>query len=251
MSVSALTNPAGGLRYHWRAFRHAGRLWQPYRWALGEWLLGWEPPERTLIVVGPSGGYAVQPFLFERFERLICLEPDPLARYVFRRRLARAPLERHPRLEFITDDRLVHHPERLVELAEGLPDAAILFTNVIGQLRVLLPATSADDPGLARIRSAIATVIAGRSWASFHDRVSGRLRPEFNQPLTADGRLSDEEVLSVLYGQDADTPGGFEGLELLDHLTAGFFPEELPYGYFVWELEASWYHVIEGVRACR
>jgi hypothetical protein len=245
-----LLNPAGGLRYHLRALRYGARLWQPYRWALGEWLLGWEPPEKQLVLVGPSGGYSVQPFLFERFEHVLCLEPDPVARFVFRRRLEKAPLDRTPALEFITDDRLVRHPERLVELVEQLGDTALLFTNIIGQLRVLLEVSDPEAPEFVRVREAIGRAITGRSWASFHDRVSGALTPQFDQPLVADGRLSDAEVLEVLYGGD-DSPAGSNGVELLDHFTAEFFPESLPHSYFIWELDPGWFHVIEGVRSVR
>jgi len=249
MTVNAWMNPAGGLRYHWRAFRHGNRLWQPYRWALGEWLLGWTPPEKNLVIVGPSGGYAVQPFLFERFERVICLEPDPVARFLFRRKLARAPLERRPGLEFISDDRLVSHPERLPELLDDVGDAAILFSNVLGQLRVLLEVSSADVPAFARVKKEVQRAMSGRSWASFHDRVSGRLEPSFEQPLLVNGRLSDAEVISVLYSGDGTSFA--DETELLDHLTEGLFPEALEHAYFVWELAPGWFHVIEGVRAIR
>lgn len=249
MTSGALTNPAGGLRYHWRAFRHGSELWQPFRWALGEWLLAWEPPETTLVLVGPSGGYTVQPFLFERFERVVCLEPDPLAKLVFRRRLAAAPLERRPLLDFISDDRLVSHPERLPELLESLGDTAVLFSNVLGQLRVLLDVSSSEAPGLLRIKEEVRRAITGRSWASFHDRVSGRVRPEFNQPLIAEGRLTDPEVISILYSGDGVTVESDPNL--LDHLTEGLFPEDLSYAYFTWELAPGWFHLIEGVRAVR
>ncbi len=109
---SILMNPAGGIRYHWRALRFGNRQWQSFRWEIGEWLLGWQPKEPTLLLVGPSAGYCLQPFFFERFERVICLEPDPVARYLFKRKLMRAPLEPRPQLEFIAEDCLVRSPER-------------------------------------------------------------------------------------------------------------------------------------------
>lgn len=243
---SALWNPAGGLRYHLRAYRYSETLWQPFRWALGEWLLGWEPPEKTLVMVGPSGGYTTQPFLFERFERLICLEPDPVARFVFKRRLARAPLESRPTLEFITDDRLVHHPDKLVALLETLGDAAVLFSNILGQVRVLLGASSEEEPAFVRVREEVRRALANRSYASYHDRVSGHPRPEgSDKPMIADDQLSNAELVESLY--PADTRVG-EDAELLDHFTQGFFPRDLEHAYFVWELEPGWFHLIEGVR---
>ena len=138
MNPRGLLNPAGGLRYHLRAFRFRSREWQPFRWDIGEWLLGWQPKETSLLLVGPSAGYCLQPFLFERFERVICLEPDPVARYLFKRALTRAPLQPKPKLEFIAEDHLVRFPERLPELVERLSDVCLLFSNVLGQLRVLL-----------------------------------------------------------------------------------------------------------------
>ena len=246
MSGAAFLNPAGGLRYHLRALRYSRSLWQPFRWALGEWLLGWQPPETTLVLVGPSGGYNLQPFLFERFQRVVCLEPDPVARALFARRLAKAPLDARPKLEFVSDDHLLRHPERLSELLDGLGSACVLFSNVLGQLRALLEVSSSDDPELVRVRDGVQKAIAGRSWASFHDRVSGFARPTFDGVVTTDARLSDEEVVAAAY-EDSVSATQLANTELLDHLTEGFFPAEFPHAYFVWELGPGLFHLIEGV----
>jgi hypothetical protein len=237
-----MLNPAGGLRYHWRARRYSKTLWEPFRWALGEWLLGWRPSEKVLVLVGPSGGYNLQPFVFERFERVVALEPDPIARWVFARRLAKAPLERRPKLEFIAEDQLLHEPERLPALLERLGPAALLFSNVIGQIQVLLD-IEAPNAELARVKAAVHKAIAGRSWASFHDRVSGSIVPSLDEPVVAAQRWSDDEVLSEAYY--GSTPS--EDPELHDHLTEGFFPAEAPHTYFRWQLDPGSYHLIEAV----
>lgn len=250
MSGPGFLNPAGGLRYHLRALRHSRVLWQPFRWALGEWLLGWTPMETTLVLVGPSGGYNLQPFLFERFERVVCLEPDPLARAIFARRLARAPLDARPKLEFVAEDQLLAAPERLQKLLEGLGPCALLFSNVLGQLRALLQVSSVEAPELVRVREAVQQALIGRSWASFHDRVSGFVRPSFEGLRTADTRLSDEELVAAAYdGPTSDASAGES--ELLDHLTEGFFPPNLPHAYFAWELAPGLFHLIEGVCSTR
>ena len=248
MFPKAILNPAGGLRYHLRALRFGQRHWQPFRWGIGEWLLGWQAQESTLILVGPSAGYCLQPFLFEKFERLVCLEPDPIARLLFKRRLNLAPLERRPKLEFIADDCLVHYPERLPKLVETQPDACLLFSNVIGQLRGLLNVQDAQAPELCRIRPAVAEAIAGRSWASFHDRVSGYVHPTFVEPLLSNSRLTDEEVIDLLYDTTRVSKRSRD-TKLIDHLTEGFFPPELPHAYFNWEIEPGRFHVIEAVAA--
>lgn len=234
-------NLAGGVRYHLRARRHARRLWEPFRWSLGEWLLGWQPPEATLVLVGPSAGYNLQPFLFERFERVLVLEPDPLARWLFRRRLARAPLEPRPRLEFVSEDHLVQHPERLLPLLERAGHPALLFSNVIGQLPALLD-VDGPDARFGAVREAVRAAVVGRSFASFHDRLSGPLAPSLEGLVRSPRRWSDAEVLERAYAAPA---GAAPVVELTDHQTEGFFPADQPHAYLRWELEPGVHHLIE------
>jgi hypothetical protein len=240
-------NAAGGIRYHLRARRYSKRLWQPFRGSLGEWLLRWAPPEPNLLLVGPSAGYNLQPSLFERFEHVSVLEPDPIARLLFRRRLQQAKLSRHPRLELITSDHLVHHPERLVPLLHRLGQPALLFCNVLGQLVTLLAHDELDgdrpDPELDAIKSTVRSAIQGRSFCSFHDRVSGALAPSFAGVLPSARRWSDAEVIRHAY--DVRSLGG--PVELHDHSTEGLFPATLPHSYFHWELSPGQHHLIEGV----
>ena len=162
----AWLNEAGGLRYHLRGFRYAENLWQPFRFALAEWLYAWQPPEKRLVIVGPSGGWCTQPFFFERFTEVIGLEPDPVAHFLFRRRLAHAPLEARPRVRFVKEDQLLSEPERLVSFLEREGDVAVLFSNIVGQLAVLTGADSPDAPRFAALRAAVRRATAGRSWAS-------------------------------------------------------------------------------------
>jgi hypothetical protein len=253
-------NPAGGLRYHLRGFRYAETLWQPFRWHLGEWLYGWEPPEKKLIVVGSSGGWCVQPFFFERFAEVTCLEPDPIAHRIFRRRLDKAPLDSRPRLRFEAEDHLLADPSKLLRLLEAEPQSAVLFTNIVGQLRVLLGAENGDEPGFVRVREAVQSVIPSRSFASFHDRVSGAIEPAIDGAVHADSRLGDAELIEHFYpvyegvgGPRPVTPGIDRAgqRELLDHLTDGFFPASRPHSYFSWQLLPGTFHLIEATRGVR
>jgi len=243
MPSDALWNPAGGLRYHMRAMRYAARLWEPFRWPLGEWLLGWQTREPTLLLVGPSAGYNLQPFLLERFQRVVVLEPDPLARWLLRRRLGRVPLDPRPALEWIAEDQLVFHPERFASLLERLGPSAILFCNVIGQLRHLLGVEDGEAPSLAAVRAAVRAATVGRSWASFHDRVSGALAPSLEEPIASEQRWSDQELVDHAYYGGSDAIGG----ELFDHATQGFFPAQLPHLYLRWQLIPGSFHLIEAV----
>jgi hypothetical protein len=177
----------------------------------------------------------------------VVLEPDPIARWLFRRRLARAPLDRQPRLEFISSDHLVRYPERLVPLLERLGRAALLFSNVLGQIVPLLDGDAPDEQ-LARVKSAVRGAQRDRSFASFHDRVSGPFPPNVEGAVTSPRRWSDADVLKQAYdaSEDAATV-----VELDDHYTDGFFPEELPHSYFRWEFEPGQYHLIEAVATVR
>ena len=248
----AWLNDAGGLRYHLRGFRYAESLWQPFRFALAEWLYAWQPPEPRLVIVGPSAGWCTQPFFFERFTEVVGLEPDPIAHLLFRRRLARAPLETRPRVRFLTEDHLLADPERLVTLVEREGDVALLFSNVLGQLRVLTGADSPESPRLAAIRAVVKRATAGRSWASFHDRVSGVAAPEVDPVAHASARLDDAAIVRRFYPSllDTDAPRAAPR-ELLDHLTGGFFPEARPHAYFSWPLMPGVFHLIEATSAVR
>lgn len=251
---AAWLNPAGGLRYHARGFRYAKTLWYDFRFALAEWLYTWQPPEKRLVLVGPSAGYCFQPFFFERFEEILCLEPDPVARRLFAFRLGRAPLETRPRLRFEARDLLLGDPSAFAERLTAEGDVCVLFSNVIGQFRVLLGAASADDPRLARLRDAILPALGTRSFASFHDRVSGSLEPVIGGAVELDGRLDDHEIATHFYpgNDDSDAMIRADGsAPLLDHLTAGFFPPERPHAYFSWELMPGTYHLIEATARTR
>ena len=252
----AWLNPAGGLRYHLRGFWHSKRLWWPFRFALAEWLYAWQPPEKRLVIVGPSAGYCMEPLTLERFDEVVCLEPDPVARFLFTRRLARAPLEKQPKVEFVTEDLILADPTRFERFMQEQGPAAVLFSNFLGQLRVLLSATGPDER-LEETKRAIVAALEGHSWASFHDRVSGTLEPGSREPFLAERRLTDEELLEVFYGHHRVEPSEADRnlisatgeLPLLDHLTSGLFPTEREHRYFVWELMPGQYHLIEAVSA--
>ena len=247
-------NPAGGLRYHVRGFRYEKTLWYAFRFALAEWLYEWKPPERRLVLVGPSAGYCFQAFFFERFEEVLCLEPDPVARRLFAFRLGRAPLESRPALRFESQDLLLDDPERFRKRLESEGDVCVLFSNIVGQFRVLLEAETAEHERFARLRSSLLSALGDRSYASFHDRVSGGLEPIMDGAVVFDRRLNDHEVVEQFYPghDDAGSMIRADGsAPLLDHLTAGFFPADRPHAYFSWQLLPGIHHLIEGTSRVR
>jgi hypothetical protein len=179
-----------------------------------------------------------------RFTEISALEPDPVAGLLLRRRLrglaVRARVDATDRL--IAP--LVQGTRGLPELIREDPSACVIFCNVLGQTRFLV-SDAAFSQFKAAFRERVLPALDGRAWLSFHDRVSGPLRPNFAAPLASPARLSDEAVLRELYRTDQAGPSA----ELLDHESDGFFPEQLAHSYFSWQIDRQRYHLIEAVRS--
>jgi hypothetical protein len=234
-------NRAGGFFYHLRA-RAAGARWQPFRDALGEWLRGaFVNAPTSLVLVGPSAAYCLEDAFLSRFQSITVFEPDPVARFLLGRRVRRLGVRR---LELVHADHLV---EPLSSGGRGLdavlderPDDAVLFSNVLGQVRFLLPEERLDKWQRGWTER-IVPRLRGRTWASFHDRVSASVAPELTMPYRAPARVSDPDLGPLFY---ANASGR---VELLDHLTAGLFPRDLPYAYLHWALGPGAHHLVEAV----
>lgn len=237
----ALFTPTGGLVYHLRARRHRERLWLPFRRAVQGWLEQVLPAGDELILVGPSAGHCLPLAHLSRFQRALVLEPDAIARFLLARRL------RVGHLAFETDDLLVRPLLRggpgLGELLAERPAASVLFCNLLGQLQFGL-----SDEEQAALRAAfqgrIVPQLAGRRWASFHDRWS--LDRDASEPALPQGTHfrrapDDDELGAALFGAAGPQ------VTVMDHGTAGLFPTSAPYCYFCWQLTPAALHVVEAV----
>src|SRR3954467_11195913 len=148
MSLSWL-NPAGGLRYHARAWTSRGR-WERFRTELESWLEGFEPRSSRAILVGPSAGYTFPDAFLRRFSSITVLEPDPIARFLLARRLHRLGIS-----DFVLEPRdqllspLLNGGRGLIESLDADPECALVFGNVLGQTSFLL-----DDADFNRFKSA-------------------------------------------------------------------------------------------------
>ena len=215
-----LLDPSGGLVYHLRALRHRHGRWAPFHRVLAGWLAGWQPGRRELVIVGPSAGYGLPTGFLARFGRVTALEPDPLARWL---------LARRPDAGRLGFDRLdcLAGTDGLARLAAAHPQAAILFSNVLGQL----PAPGGDW------RPLLARHLAGHAWASYHDVISTAARPKpGGEPaiITSDQDL--ETTLARFW------PGGT--IELNDHETFRLAGDR-PHHYAVWQIARRRWHLVE------
>lgn len=237
----ALFSPTGGLVYHLRARRHRERRWLPFRRAVADWLAGVLPPGDELILVGPSAGHCLPLEHLAQFERVMLLEPDGLARFLLRRRLRVADVTH--RAEDLLVAPLVRGAPGLDELLQARPRAAILFCNVLGQLQFGV-SEAEHTAWRAAFQRRILPELVGRPWASFHDRWSldrAVTEPPLPVEVTFERAPSDDELGRALFGA-AGPP-----VQVLDHGTAGLFPEAGPHRYFTWPLTLEALHVVEAV----
>lgn len=236
----SLFTPSGGLVYHLRSLRFRDDLWAPYRAALAAWLEPTLPAGEELVLVGPSAGHCLPLPHLARFGRLLVLEPDPVARWWLQRRLP------HARIELEHRDLLLEPFLRggsgLDTLLEQRPRASVLFCNLLGQLHWDLP-DQQEQRFRAELERRLLPQLAGRRWASFHDRWSieqERVDPLL-PPLDFERRPSDAELGLALFGAEGAP------VTALDHGTSQLFPETLPRRYFAWPLTPRALHVVEGV----
>jgi hypothetical protein len=144
---------------------------------VARWLDAWHPDSHHLVLIGPSGGYALNARFLDRFQRITVLEPDALARHLLRKRFADFKFE-------FAESHWLAQPDGGHLLAQRYPDAAFLFCNLLGQKLVGQGARHDRQAWLA----ALQTALQQREWASWHDLASTSRRPDrFGQFVIASG----------------------------------------------------------------
>lgn len=214
-------NPAGGLTYHWRAMR-GQHLWRDYRGQIGQFLRDWNPPQTKLLLVGPSAGYSLPRTWLGSFPSLVGLEVDPLAKRLF---ASRHHVHPHWLATPWTPD--------LAGIEAALrqyEDAAVLFCNFLGQLPALYP-----DLNLEATHKRLRELLRGRSWASYHDRLSGQAVLPF---VSAHYSIAPP---NAELASDFELTGTW-----MDHETHTF-SAGLPVEVFPWQLTQETCHLIEAV----
>lgn len=217
-----LLHPSGGLVWHWRAWRQR-RRWDEFRATLARWLADWQPCRPHLLLVGPSAGHTLPMALLARFASITALEPDPLARWLLRRRAGGVRIRFETALD-LADARA------FARLAHRYPGHAMLFCNVLGQLA---PAT---EDAAARWCGALRDALAGHAWASWHDLVSTATPPRRTAPVLVAGPEPPETTLARFWN------GGT--LPLVDHGTESLAPD-LSRGHVIWPITAGYWHLVE------
>ena len=216
----------GGLFWHLRALIARQGRWAPFRALLEEWLGGWRPPNRTLLLVGPSAGWCLPDSFLTRFDHLLAVDIDPAAPLLFRRlhgqalRSAGASLS-WSRTDFFADP---------AGVLAAHPDAAVLFCNVAGQRCVQVSDPAAVEAEMAALQA----LLQGRDWASFHDLLSAKTNVA--APAQSLSRQMGAHELLASCGL---------GGEWFDHLTGGLLPPDAARRILPWRFKRGRVHLIE------
>lgn len=239
----AAWNVAGGVRYHLQALRWRRTLWAPYTAHVRDLLIQWAPPNRRLVVVGPSAGWHLPAPWLAGFAAVVAVEPDPVARWLLRRRFPAV------RWQFDTTDYFTPYvsgswADNTVRLMDNWPDAALLFANFFGQLVALYPDAIAREAGDNLVatsayrswQAAVVQSLAGRSWLSLHDRLSSETAPALNRWDSA-GPADSLDLAARFWPA---------GATVIDHLSDGWGAVQ-PRAYRVWQRKPAMFHVIEAV----
>lgn len=221
----AWLHSSGGLVYHLRAWRHGENLWRPFHIQVRAWLASWKPESEHLVLVGPSGGYALDSAFLGRFSRITAMEPDPLARFILSRRFPHIPFRWDP-------DGGVAQVDGFCRLADRHPHAAFLFCNLLGQRLV----GQGDTFDRQAWFSGFEAGLAGRDWASWHDLASTQRPPDRRDALHVENGQPLDQVLGHFWRVGE--------LSIHDHESGGLAPM-LPRSHALWELAPGRYHLVE------
>jgi hypothetical protein len=221
---------SGGAIYHWRAFKHgkmnSHALWAQHRERVEHFLSLWNPQGKNLVLIGPSGGYSLPPAFLDRFENVIGVEPDAMARFIFEKRFSKNVNWIKEGVDFANLDPL----QKLIPA-----DSVILFCNLLGQL------TFRRAGG---IKKNLAAFLKSYTWASYHDALSGE-GLEFDTELSERGKEATlAKMKSWIYPK---VSGGT--LEVNAHQAPDLFSltPDAKFYYWQWRITPKRTHLIEGV----
>jgi len=232
MSLRKIFNPAGGIIYHLRAFRYGLFFWRPYIKALEPLLLKWTPGTDQIVIIGSSSGYSLTGKFLRRFKSVIINEPDPLARLIFRLRF--------PFVNVKSDNTdFIIPPDGVSCLAHKYPEAAILFSNILGQrLSICKRSTKTNRCDWL---ATLPHTLDKHNWFSYHDRISTRTALITSKPLESARELSPDELMDHFCGTDYSTT-------YIDHETDALKQPDINRTYLPWVLKPSKIHIIEVIK---
>jgi hypothetical protein len=229
-----LFSESGGITYHMRALRHKDTLWLSYRTEVADFLNNWQTKSSTLLLIGPSAGYSLPTEFLRRFDEIFAVDPDRLAPYFFKKNHRK--LNVHWRQQdYFKDKKKQFNLEGLQDLLSEYKDSAVLFCNMWGQFPLIYP----DFRIIAESKD-LSQLLAGREWASYHDKLSAPMVPTGDiKELDGSKEPASNEKLAGYYAKYPMGP-------LSEHATERLF-QAGEFNYFWWQVRPGFFHIIEAV----
>ena len=215
---------SGGIPYHLKAMLYRKSRWGVHERETAAFLERWNPPEKELLLIGPSGGYSLPRAWLGHFDRVLAYEPDLLARKIFERRHGVKPLWLGRYFPF------------------GKPGAfqpfgasAVLFSNLLGQIEIR---------NVRKFGNWLSEELKERNWASFHDALSG-----YGIDFDTEDAGRERTLLPVLKKWVHVRNPGVGRIEVLAHDAPDLFANfmDLQYSYWQWTLTPEHTFLTEGV----
>lgn len=205
-NISMIT---GGFFYHYLAFKYRRTLWRPFIRKVGGWLNGWEQKSLDLILVGPSAGYSLPPEFIYRYDRVIVIEKDPLAKWLFKKRFNQTnPI-------VVSEDLAATLPQML----NDYPDADLVFCNVLGQVFIDWKQQGWSEKKFNQWKSQLKELLKSRYWCSYHDLYSLRGKIDFIRDSEKFSKPVDVDDLIKSFA----TKFKMKSVDVVDHLTHDLF----------------------------
>jgi hypothetical protein len=206
-----ILSASGGLVYHARAaFTRFESLirdssedrWAPTRRCVSMHVANWleELTPETLIIFGPSAGYLLEPDFFSNLKRpngisplkIVAVDPDPLAAFLFRRRFSASSVDWHGREDLLpfSSPSASGFGDFLRAASRTQNKTAVLFLGLLGQVAFH---TESATRSTFEARRLLMHELANFNWASLHDLESttlerglGTLPPEIGPDVLAE-----------------------------------------------------------------
>ncbi len=215
---------SGGLPYHLKALLYRKSLWRVHEQATRSFLERWNPSEKELILIGPSGGYSIPVGWLAHFDRISAYEPDLLARKIFERRHGMKP-----------DWRGRFFPFGKPGALKAFSGSAVLFSNLLGQIEIR---------NVRKLGAWLEEELQGLTWASFHDALSG-----YGIDFDTEDAGRERALLPVMKRWIHVRNPGVGRIEVLSHEAPDLFAsfKNLQYSYWQWTLTPGHTFLTEGV----
>ena len=230
--------------WHWRAWRARAR-WAGTRQRIEQWLLSLDPGHvsssvsdawpQGLILLGGSAGWMMSDAFLKRFRRVLLVDLDPLAAWLFRLNHRAALTASGPAFNFWQGD--AH--DILRDALAWDPQACVLFDNFLGLDSMYTGDLTKTEKRLRRI----AGLMKGRLWGSVHDRYSGPGTRDWasaacwqhNIRLAPGEAFPQQEMLASVQGYG----------EWLDHGTDAVLPPSISTHLIPWPIVPGRWHWLQ------